>query len=74
MGYTLAGRTGIVGREELLIEGFRPSDLPDALGPELEAEVSNGRPLVARVGTAEILARRHPEGSDLSTRGRKVRI
>jgi hypothetical protein len=45
----------IVGRKELLIEGFRPSDLPDALGAEVEAEVLNGRPLVARVGTAEIL-------------------
>jgi hypothetical protein len=38
-----------------LIEGFRPGDLPGALGPELEAEVMNGRPLVARVGTAEVL-------------------
>jgi hypothetical protein len=44
-----------MGREELLIEGFRPGDLPEALGPELEAQVLNGRPLVARVGTAEVL-------------------
>ena len=45
----------MVGRDELLIEGFRPGDLPDALGPDLEAEVINGRPMVARVGTAEVL-------------------
>jgi hypothetical protein len=45
----------MAGREEILIEGFRPRDLPDALGPELEAEVMNGRPMVARIGTAEIL-------------------
>jgi hypothetical protein len=32
-----------------------PSELPEALGPELEAEVVNGRPLVARVGTAQVL-------------------
>jgi hypothetical protein len=41
--------------EQLLIEGYLPSELPEALGPELEAEVVNGRPLVARVGTAEVL-------------------
>jgi hypothetical protein len=45
----------MTGRSELLIEGFRPDDLPDALGPDLEADVLSGRPLVARVGTAEIL-------------------
>jgi len=44
-----------VGREQLLIEGYSPSELPEALGPDLEAEVVNGRPLVARVGTAEVL-------------------
>jgi hypothetical protein len=44
-----------VVREQLLIEGYLPSELPDALGPELEAEVVNGRPLVARIGTAEVL-------------------
>jgi hypothetical protein len=41
--------------EQLLIEGFRPDELPEALGPEVEAEVLNGRPMVARVGTAEVL-------------------
>ena len=45
----------MAGLEQLLIEGFRPDELPEALGPELEAEVVNGRPLVARVGTAEVL-------------------
>jgi len=44
-----------VVREQVLIEGYLPSELPDALGPELEAQVVNGRPLVARVGTAEVL-------------------
>jgi hypothetical protein len=42
-------------RDELLIEGFRPDDLPAALGPDLEAEVMTGRPMVARIGTAEVL-------------------
>jgi hypothetical protein len=45
----------MAGRDEILIEGFRPEDLPGALGSELEAEVMNGRPVVARVGTAEVL-------------------
>ena len=44
-----------MGRKQLLIEGFLPDELPESLGPALEAEVVNGRPLVARVGTAEIL-------------------
>ena len=48
----------MAGREEILIEGFRPRDLPDALGPELEAEVMNGRPMVARIGTAETVCDR----------------
>ena len=52
---TLARRERDVVREQLLIEGYLPSELPEALGPELEAEVTNGRPLVARVGTAEVL-------------------
>ena len=39
----------------LFIEGYRADDLPEALGPELEADVLSGRALVARVGTAQIL-------------------
>ena len=29
--------------------------MPEALGPELQAEILAGRPLVARVGTSEVL-------------------
>ena len=39
----------------LLIEGFRPEELPEALGPELQREILAGRPLVARAGTSEVL-------------------
>ena len=39
----------------LLVEGYHADDLPDALGPELEADVLSGRALVARVGSAQIL-------------------
>jgi hypothetical protein len=50
---------------EVLIEGFRPSELPEALGPALEAEVVSGRPLVARVGTADVLLSLAIEGDVL---------
>jgi hypothetical protein len=44
-----------VARKQLLIEGYRPDELPEGLDPGLEAEIVNGRPLVARIGTAEVL-------------------
>jgi hypothetical protein len=50
-------------RPQLLIEGYRPDELPEALDPELEAEVLSGRPLVARVGTAEVLISLALDGS-----------
>lgn len=39
----------------LLIEGFRPEELPEAFGPQFQAEILAGRPLVARAGTSEVL-------------------
>jgi hypothetical protein len=45
----MAAKTG------LLIEGFRPDELPAALGPELQRELLRGRPLVARAGTSDVL-------------------
>lgn len=50
---------------ELLIEGFRPEQLPEALGPELEDDILRGRPIVARAGTAEILMAIKLRGSSL---------
>jgi hypothetical protein len=41
--------------QHLLIEGYTPDELLDALVPDLAAEVLSGRPLIARVGTADIL-------------------
>lgn len=41
---------------EILIEGFRPDELPDALQGEALAAVLNGRPMVVNVGSATILA------------------
>jgi hypothetical protein len=49
----------------LLIEGYRPEDLPDALGKELQDEILVGRPIVARVGTAEVLMSLHLETATL---------
>ena len=43
------------GKAGLLIEGFRPEELPEALGPDLQREILAGRPLVARAGTSEVL-------------------
>jgi hypothetical protein len=45
----------MTAKSELLIEGFRPGDLPEALGSDLQREVLRGRPLVARAGTSEVL-------------------
>lgn len=52
---------------QVLIEGFRPEELPEALGHELEAEVLSGRPIVARAGTADVLISLVIEGSVLRT-------
>ena len=49
----------------MLIEGYRPEDLPDALGEELQDEILAGRPIVARVGSAEVLMSLHLEAATL---------
>ena len=54
-GSVVLGHLAMSTKKVFLIEGFRPDELPEALGPELQREILAGRPLVARAGTSEVL-------------------